>query len=57
MKNKIKAIEELTMDLEMDAEKLRTKKTRNEMEHLINQSDATLIMDIVRNLKEALEVE
>ena len=57
MKNKIESIKKYVRELESDANKLRTKKTRNEMAHLINQSDATLIQDIVNDLKERLGVE
>ena len=57
LNKKIADIEKYVRELEKDGEELRVKKTRNEMAYLINQSDATLIMDIVIDLKEILGVE
>lgn len=53
----VENVEKYVRELESDANRLRTKKTKNEMEHLINASDATLMQDIANDLKERLEVE
>ena len=53
----VENVEKYVRELESDANRLRTKKARNEMESLINQSDAALIQDIVNDLKERLGVE
>ena len=57
LNRKIDFIEEYVEELEKDANNLRVKNTRNEIEYLINQSDATLMLDIVQDLKERLGVE
>lgn len=53
---RIKAIEKYIRELEEDANKLRAKEARNEMEKLINKADATLITDIANDLKERIGV-
>ena len=55
-KRKIEAVERYIRELEENVDRLRNKKAKNEMEHLINQSDATLISDIANDLKDRLGV-